>query len=105
MTPNICLQDLIDELKKMPQKYTVPYGFGESISRLDRYKMIFQLAKNITIKDMLSHAINALENGDFNYCECYISDEADNDGDKIGITLINMWKSYIDINHEKRKIK
>jgi len=103
---HIHLKELIKELENMNQEGVVPFGFGEPDSYRGYYsELAFEPLENAKICDMLEHAKSALdkkftgykggEHTMHEYTDCYIAEYGCSAGDKIGMTLINMWKHSI----------
>ena len=100
---HIHLKVLIDELNKMPKDGVIPLGFGEPMSYRGYYdELAFEPVENAKVKDMLKYAKSALnktftgyKGGEYTmneYTDCWIAEYGTSSGDKIGMTLINMWR-------------
>ena len=102
----IHLEELISELEKMPQDGIVPFGFGEPDSYRGYYdQLAFAPVKDAKVSDMLVFAKSALgktftgyKGGEYEmdgFTDCWIAEYGTSAGDKIGMTLINMWRSSL----------
>lgn len=99
----MALKHVIESLEKLDPEKTVPYGFGEPMSyRGDYYQVAFEPVENAKIGDMLKFAKEALgakfggyKGGVFTmteWSECFISPYGESGGDRIGPTLLRLWK-------------
>ena len=100
---DIHLKELIEELKKLPQDKIVPFGFGEPDCYRGSYEDIaFEPVVNAKVSDMLAYAEGTLgstsesyKGGQYamdEYTDCYIAEYDCYSQDKIGMTLISMWR-------------
>lgn len=100
---HIRLKDLIEELEELDQEGIIPFGFDKPDSYRGYYSEVaFQPMECARVGDMLEHAKSALgktfegyKSGKYTmeeYTDCYIAEYGCSAGDKIGMTLINMWK-------------
>lgn len=99
----ICLKELIEQLEKMPPEGIIPFGFGEPMSYRGHYAdLAFEPVENAKVSDMLEFAKSAMgevftgyKGDEFEMGEdtdCWIAKYGCSGGDKIGMTLINMWR-------------
>lgn len=106
---HIHLNTLIEELEKLPSNGEVPFGFGKPDSYRGYYcELAFEPLENAIIGDMLDHARDALgktftgyKGGEYEmgeFTKCYIAEYGCSAGDKIGMTLINMWTHSLDLD-------
>lgn len=106
MSKHINLGTLIEELEKMPQDGVVPFGFGKPRSYRGYYEdLAFDPVRDACIADMLAFAKSAVgakfegyKGGDFEmgvHSDVWIAEYGRSAGDKIGMTLINMWRSSL----------
>lgn len=108
---HVYLSVLIEALELMPQDGVLPHGFGEPISYRGYYEdLAFLPVRNAKVSDMLAHAKGALgktfegyKGGDFTmheYTAVWIAEYGTSAGDKIGPTLINMWRHSLGISED-----
>lgn len=100
---HIYLGELIQQLKAMPQDGVIPFGFDKPMSYRGHYdELAFAPKQNAVVSEMLAHAESAVgktftgyKGGEYEMgagSECWIAEYGTNAGDKIGMTLINMWR-------------
>ena len=101
---HIHLKELIEQLELLPLDGVIPFGFGEPMSYRGYYEeLAFKPVENAKVEDMLNFAKSAMgktftgyKGGEFEmneFSDCYIAEYGTSAGDKIGMTLINMWLS------------
>ena len=106
--PYINLAELIEELEKLPQDKFVSHGFHNPHSYRGYYQeLAFEPKKDAKISGMLACAKDALgstytgwKGGEFTmkeWTECYITEEGSGGGDRIGQTIINLWKNELGV--------
>ena len=99
----IYLKELIEELEKMPKDKVLPFGFGKPMSYRGYYEdLAFEPTVDAKVGDMLRYAKSAIgktftgyKGGKFKmgeFTNCWIAEYGTSAGDKIGMTLINMWR-------------
>lgn len=102
ISSRIYLKTLIEQLEQLPQDKILPFGFGKPMSYRGYYEeLAFEPIQEAKVSDMLDYAKSAMgatftgyKGGEFTMGEmtdCYIA-EYGCSGDKIGPTLINMWR-------------
>lgn len=105
---HVHLKELIEQLELLPQDGVLPFGFGEPMSYRGYYEeLAFEPIENAKVSDMLAHAKSAMgktftgyKGGEFEmgeFSDCYIAEYGTNAGDKIGMTLINMWRNHLGV--------
>jgi len=103
---HIHLKELIEQLRLLPQDKELSFGFGEPDSYRGYYEeLAFTPIEGAKVKDMLAHAKSAMgktftgyKGGEFKmheFTDCYIAEYGTSAGDKIGITIINMWRKEL----------
>lgn len=103
MSEYVYLKEIIDFLETLDQEAIVPFGFGEPMSYRGYYdQLAFEPIENARIGDMLTHAKNALgkeftgyKGGEYimgECTDCWIAPYGSSGGDKIGPTLLKLWK-------------
>ena len=106
MIKHVGLKELIEELELMPPDGVIRYAFGRPRSYRGHYEdLAFEPVAIAAVADMLKHAKSALgatfegyKGGDFvmeEYTSCWIAEYGSSAGDKIGMTIINLWRDQL----------